>query len=644
MANSSWFSTSNQYIKYRIEVTQNSQSVTNNKSNVTVKVWIYRTNTGYTTYGSGTCYCKINGTTYSASITSSQKITNSGIYLFSKTLDIGHNSDGSKSLTCSAWISHSQFSSSEQSASFGLTTIGRKSTISSITGGTIGGSMTVNINRASSSFTTTVWVQLGSSGWVQVATKSTATAITFTVPTSLANQLPNATSGNGQVIIRTYDANGNNLGDSSTGKQFLVPDYTPTIDSWNISEEGTGLGIYVQGKSKIKYSCSVSTSYGARIISYTWKFGSSTFSDASGTTGVWNSSGKVDYSLTVKDSRGKTATKSYSLTCIPYSKPVAKITSFYRCDASGNADANGDKVRVTITGTVASVSGKNTIKIVVQAQDKTTGTWGGTREYTSNQTNTVLTLNGYDTNKSYELKITVTDKWTTSTASVTIPTSYVILDLKAEGKGLAIGKVSEKDAFEVNMNEYLSGNIFFVGESERVIRHDNSDVYLYFHNSQGSYGNHEIGCYHKNNNSVWRYDSNAKQLLLKSGYGTISDKRLKYDYDEFENWDDFYSFYMSLRPMKFKYVNEMEDITYIGLLAQDVADSLVNNNLNNEKLALVRTSRNDDMDDGREYNLAYQELISLNIKMIQKHEKEIRELKDTIAQLKSIINKEDTEK
>ena len=95
MATSSAMSTDNVYVKYTITVTQNSQSVTNNTSNVTVSVRFYRTNTGYTTWGTGTVYCKINGTQYSAAVTPSDKITNSGIVLFSKTLNIPHNADGS---------------------------------------------------------------------------------------------------------------------------------------------------------------------------------------------------------------------------------------------------------------------------------------------------------------------------------------------------------------------------------------------------------------------------------------------------------------------------------------------------------------------------------------------------------------------
>ena len=115
MAVSSNFPTSNQYIVYWIEMIQNSQSIANNRSNVTVRVRAKRTNVGYTTYGSGTVYCTINGVRYTAGITSNQKITNSSITLFSKTLNIPHNSDGSKTLSMSASISHSRFTTSTHS-------------------------------------------------------------------------------------------------------------------------------------------------------------------------------------------------------------------------------------------------------------------------------------------------------------------------------------------------------------------------------------------------------------------------------------------------------------------------------------------------------------------------------------------------
>jgi hypothetical protein len=86
-------STSNPRVKYSITITLNSQNVSNNTSNVTVSVRFRRTNTGYTTSGNGTLSCKIDGIQYSADVTTSQKITSSGIILFSKTLDVSHDSE-----------------------------------------------------------------------------------------------------------------------------------------------------------------------------------------------------------------------------------------------------------------------------------------------------------------------------------------------------------------------------------------------------------------------------------------------------------------------------------------------------------------------------------------------------------------------
>lgn len=128
MAVSPTFNTSNQYIKYRIVVTENYTSISNNSSNITVEVQVWRTNSGYTSYGTGTCYCGINDSTYSQGISSSQKFTyNSYTTVFSKTLDIYHNDDGSKSIWVSSLINHSVFSTSDQGFSVTLSTIPRYS-------------------------------------------------------------------------------------------------------------------------------------------------------------------------------------------------------------------------------------------------------------------------------------------------------------------------------------------------------------------------------------------------------------------------------------------------------------------------------------------------------------------------------------
>lgn len=113
MAVSGNFTTDNDRILYNITVTESNVNTSNNTSDVTVEVKFWRTNTGYETYGTGTCYCIIDGVTYTAAVSPSQKITNSGIVLFRKTVTINHNSDGSKTLNVKARININNILSSD---------------------------------------------------------------------------------------------------------------------------------------------------------------------------------------------------------------------------------------------------------------------------------------------------------------------------------------------------------------------------------------------------------------------------------------------------------------------------------------------------------------------------------------------------
>ena len=209
----------------------------------------------------------------------------------------------------------------------------------------------------------------------------------------------------------------------------------------------------------------------------------------------------------------------------------------------------------------------------------------------------------------------------------------------------------------VDGNFYSNGNIIYPKDSDPIFRYVNcskillnntlnegtiafngSQVYAYFHNPNYSDRNsHTVGYYHSGVGVAWEYNASSRQLLLKAGYGTSSDIRLK---NNIKQLDDRYdNFFMSLKPVAFKYNDEYYNgKTHIGLIAQDVADNIVENDLMNENLSLVKCSNNEYMEDGREYNVAYQELIALNIKMIQKHENEVKELTNRIETLEQTVN------
>ena len=722
MANSSWFNPtwpSSQTVKYRIEVTENSQNMSENYTNITVRVRL--SNATPTKSGIGDVDCTINGVKYSNTIFPSQTITSDGFIAFENTVNIYHNADGTKSIWISAELNTTNIVSDDQGFTVTLTTIARKSTIASISGDWFNSSMTVTIDQQSSSFTTSVFVKTPNSDWVNVIWKQSGTSFTFTLPMSLVNSIPNATECSGTVKIRTYNGD-TEIGDDDWGKWMGVPDWVkPSISNVQLDTDTqvNGWWGFVQWKSKLRVRTTASGSYSSTISTIRVDYDGSQYWGSDIWTNILANSGSRTVTVHVWDSRNRYASWSGSINVEWYQNPWGSLQA-YRCDSAGNRDdTSGTKIKVIYSGDRCSINGKNTFMLKVDHRVQG-GDWEVHNDVETNQTTagTELILNynseTFSLEKAYEIRLRVADWYASNTYIVPISTAFVLIDFKAGGKGIGFGRVATADhRAQFNMgveiyagrennpnlgadivfanvartsqeigvcggvpnsdsllniyrftsddagndgtlvtydrwnvmhntcaNNYFSNNIIWDSSTERQIFMKGSSSYMYWGANNGN-----MGAWDDNVGLLWNYDKSSQTVNLKAGYQAISDRRKKYDFDEFTNWDDFYNFYMSLKPQTFKYNEDMSERTYIGMVAQDVMESVVDNNLSNERLALVRERPNDDYEDGREYSLAYQELISLNVKMIQKHEEEIKELNNTIAkqqeeidQLKDMVN------
>jgi len=460
MATSNAMSTTNDKIKYKITITQNSRNTAANTSSVTVSVRVYRTNTGYTTYGTGTVYCTINGTQYTEAITSSDKITSSGIVLFSKTLNIAHNADGTKTLATSARITHDQFSSSSQSYSQTLTAIPRATTPTvSASSVNMGASITINMPRASSSFDHTLTYKFGSATGTIGADLGTSKA--WTVPLSLASQIPSGTSGTCTITCKTY--NGTTLiGTKTVSFTAKVPSsVVPTIGSVAVADTNsayaTQFGSLVQNKSKAKFTITASGAYGSTITAYKTVIESKTYTGASPTTAVLTKSGTASATITVTDSRGRTASTTKTFALLAYTAP--KITAFeaHRTDAEGVVNYEGSNASITAAFTIASASSKNTSAYKIEYKAQSASSWtlltSGTG-YTYNKA--IITDAVFDPNNAYDVRLTVTDYFGSVTKTVELPTAFTLLDFNASGRGVAFGKVSEKEGVEFALPTFFS--------------------------------------------------------------------------------------------------------------------------------------------------------------------------------------------
>lgn len=447
------FSTDNTYIKYKIYITENSISVSNNTSSVTVKVKCYRTNTGYTTYGSGTITCTINGTKYTASIDTSDKITSSGIYLFSKTVTIAHNSDGTKTLTVSASIDHSRFTASTHSYSHALTTIPRKSSLTA-GNGTLNTAQTFTISRASSSFTHTLVYKCGSASGT-IVSKTTATSVSWTPPLSLASQNTSGTTVSVTLTLTTYSGS-TNIGSVAKTIKCTIPTSVKPSCKVTVADaagySGT-YGGYLKGLSKLKITVTGTTSYGSAIKSYAVSANGSNYTSASVTTGVLKTAGTMTITAKVTDKRGRSGSASQNITVLDYNAPQIKLLSVSRCNSNGVANDQGEYAKVILSSSVAALNNKNTATYVLQYKKHSAASYtsvtltGLANKYTVSNYSDSQCIFKAESGSTYDVILKVTDKFGSTIKETTLSTAVTIMHWGAKGNSIAFGKISEFENF-----------------------------------------------------------------------------------------------------------------------------------------------------------------------------------------------------
>lgn len=122
-----------------------------------------------------------------------------------------------------------------------------------------------------------------------------------------------------------------------------------------------------------------------------------------------------------------------------------------------------------------------------------------------------------------------------------------------------------------------------------------------------------------------------------------SDRRLKEDIININ--ENLENMFMELRPVIYKLKENDDHRIHSGFIAQEVEESMNNNNISYEEFAALNKSMPDDdvepkfyTEDGEpdyEYSLKYTEFIPLNTHMIQKAFKRIEELEKRILELES---------
>lgn len=458
------------YVKLTWSATQ---SIANNTS--TISWSLTGAGTGQAGwYMAGGFYVKIAGQVVCNWSTDTRIKLYNGTGVASGSLTVSHSNDGTKSFSVEIQAGiYTYARNCSGSGNFTLNTIPRASSFGTITGSTIGSQMTVNLNRASSSFTHQFWYKLGNSQWYDLG-KGFGASVKFTPTMDLCSQLPNATSGTLNLCIRTFNGNTAIGNDVYKDVKVNVPSSViPTISSASVSVDNSAndvvksWGLYVAGYSKVKVVASASGIYKSTISSFTISGGYSVSLNGSSlnyTGGILTSSGSKTFDVVAKDSRGRSSAKKTAgtITVYAYSNPSITLFDVARSEVSAK------NVVVRANWNFASVNGKNSASATLYYKKSISSGWS---TYGAISKNTSVTLSTeFDEASSYNFRIIVTDALGNKAQEENfISTLSVLLDFRAGGKGLGIGKIAETDSMEVAMEAKFMETVY-IYDSDGTVR------------------------------------------------------------------------------------------------------------------------------------------------------------------------------
>ena len=463
---------------------QKSQDITNNKTTIT---WTLKGAGGDANkwYWCGNVTVVIAGSTVFTLSSSNAINLWAGTQVASGEFTFTHNSDGTKTFSASVAAGiYVHEATRKGSDTFTLNTIARASQPSCVTWpehtqnvGDFGTTISIHMNRKSDAFTHTVRYEFGSqSGTIA---NSVGTGTTWTIPLNLMHLIPNSTSGSGTIYVDTYSGS-TKIGTKSCGFTATVPaSVKPTCSLSLVDITGVGdiYGVPVQGLSKIKITVNASIIYSSPIVSYAVTANGASYTTKESTTNVLKDADSSIVSATIKDGRGRTASASYTMRPLPYSKPSITKVSTQRSDANGTANDQGKYIRVVFSASVSALNNKNVSSYSLRYKKSTATSYTQVsltslaNKYTVDAAEYIFAA---DETSSYDIEIVASDSHNTTTKLTNASTALSLMDFGPDGTSIGLLKVAERPrAIDVGGDIYMNGHAVYGAHGMHDTRDDN---------------------------------------------------------------------------------------------------------------------------------------------------------------------------
>ena len=354
------------YSSIHVYADETQVDVANNRSYISTELWIL--GSSYSAYNVD---CNVTG---GGGYTNSHLTANGWVKLVSGGFWAPHNADGTGSATVGSYYSSGYGNMPYGEFTLTLTKIARASQPSINTWPnnspdiTAGVACTIHMNKQAN-FTHKV------SYWFGNKKGTIATGVvdncSWTPPTSLLDQIPNASTGSGTISVETYSGS-TKIGETkSCGFTLHLPNNSePTIGTITLTEQHAGVkaknaNVTVQQISKKLVSVPVSAKYSASIKTVTCD--GVTLSNNNGTyTGYISNKSNGTYKITAIDSRGLQSSNTVTQTFYEYAKPF--ITATLKRESETSA-----KGTLSVNGSYSTIL-SNTLSMTIQRNDSSSPT------------------------------------------------------------------------------------------------------------------------------------------------------------------------------------------------------------------------------------------------------------------------------
>ena len=329
----------------------------------------------------------------------------------------------------------------------------------SASNGTIGTSQNITITQQGTSYSykhTLKYTVNGTTGTIASNITGSSATITqaWTPPASIVPLYTDRKTYPCTITCETYSGS-TKLGEKTVSITLTVPNsYAPDLSGSVTRTSGTypsSFSEWVKGETTPYFSYTASPKQNASITK--WEFtvnGVTTSQTSSATSKTFTGSAVTSGTLKVKvtDSRGLTKEVSTSITVTDYSAPTVTNLVMARADSGGTLSAQGEYLKVTADIAITSLSNTNTKTWRIQYREKDALSWiiddSGTFTGYTESFSWVSSTDIMDESKTYETRLVITDYYGNVIATSTVSTALSIIDIKANGLGVAFGKVHEE--------------------------------------------------------------------------------------------------------------------------------------------------------------------------------------------------------